>query len=269
MQLVAAGRNALILQYHWLPVKDGDKYFHAFQVSEWWAQWYFFELSPPLEEWDWEKSRNLPSLTPRGGVVKHHWGYWMTDLGRKWIRRRRSAGVVGVQVRRGNIHEVLNNKLIKTRSGKAMDEGPDRQGSGRKKKPITEQWAVSPIHYVGTDKLPAVRAGAALNKSKLTTPPWPYLKYSFPTSPSPASIKLHLLQIQVPPPPIFQGFFFFFFFLLQGLDLYSLGCFQKYVLPQLTGLTGGCDSQTVHAWAVKIVRCRDLKGEGKSGATNF
>lgn len=55
---------------------------------------------------------------------------------------------------------------------------------------------MSPIHYVGTDKLPAVRAGAALNKSKLTTPPWPYLKYSFPTSSYPASIKLHLLRIQ-------------------------------------------------------------------------
>lgn len=77
-----------------------------------------------------------------------------------------------------------------------MDERPDGQGPGEKK-PITEQWAVSPIHYVGTDKLPAVRAGAALNKSKLTTPPWPYLKYSFPTSPSPASIKLHLLRYQL------------------------------------------------------------------------
>lgn len=62
---------------------------------------------------------------------------------------------------------------------------------------------MSPIHYVRTDKLPAVRAGAALNKSKLTTPPWPYLKYSFPTSPSPASIKLHLLLIPIPPPSDF------------------------------------------------------------------
>lgn len=70
-----------------------------------------------------------------------------------------------------------------------------------------EQWAVSPIHYVGTDKLPAVRAGAALNKSKLTTPPWPYLKYSFPTSPSPVSIKLHLLQIWAPPLSTFQGLY--------------------------------------------------------------
>lgn len=52
---------------------------------------------------------------------------------------------------------------------------------------------------MGTDKLPAVRAGAALNKSKLTTPPWPYLKYSFPTSPSAASIRLPLLLIPITP----------------------------------------------------------------------
>lgn len=50
------------------------------------------------------------------------------------------------------------------------------------KKPITAQRAVSPIHYVGTDKLPAVREGATLNKSNLTTPPQPHLNYSFPTS---------------------------------------------------------------------------------------
>lgn len=95
---------------------------------------------------------------------------------------------------------------------------------------------MSPIHYVGTDKLPAVRAGAALNKSKLTTPPWPYLKYSFPTSPSPASIKLHLLRIPAPPPSTFQG-------LCELWICYSPGCFRKYVLH--TGLTSGGDSRRV------------------------
>lgn len=42
--------------------------------------------------------------------------------------------------------------------------------SASRKKPITMQWAVSLIHFVGTDKLPAVREGATLNKSNLTTP---------------------------------------------------------------------------------------------------
>lgn len=121
---------------------------------------------------------------------------------RKWEKEQPVGSSVPGHT--GKVVEVANNKLIRNGSKIAMDEWPDGQGPG-KKKPITEQWAVSPIHYVGTDKLPAVRAGAALNKSKLTTPPWPYLKYSFPTSPSLASIKLHLLRIPAPPLPTFQG----------------------------------------------------------------
>lgn len=113
--------------------------------------------------------------------------------------------------------EVVNNKLIRNGSKIAMDERPDGQDP-EKKKPITEQRAVSPIHYVRTDKLLAVRAGAALNKSKLTTPPWPYLKYSFPTSPSPASIKPHLLLIPASPLSNFQG-------LCERWICWSLGCF--------------------------------------------
>lgn len=112
-----------------------------------------------------------------------------------------------------------------------MDEESNGQNLGKeKKKPIMEQWAVSPIHYMGTDKLPAVRAGAALNKSKLTTPPWPYLKYSFPTSPSPASIKLHLLRIQVA-------------HLTRALH-YSLAFVQKYVLHTESNVNGGSDRVT-------------------------
>lgn len=150
---------------------------------------------------------------------------------RKWEKEQPAGSSVPEQT--GKVVEVVNNKLIRNGSKIAMDERPDGQGPG-KKKPITEQWAVSPIHYVGTDKLPAVRAGAALNKSKLTTPPWPYLKYSFPTSPSPASIKLHLLRI--PLLPTFQG-------LCRDWICYSLGCFKKYVL--YTGLNNGSESQRV------------------------
>lgn len=139
----------------------------------------------------------------------------------------------------GKVAEIVNNKLIRNGSKIAMDERPDGQGPGkggkkRGKKPIMEQWAVSPIHYVGTDKLPAVRAGAALNKSKLTTPPWPYLKYSFPTSPSPASIKRHLLQIQALQLPTFQG-------LCVDWICWSSSCFWKYELD--TGLSSGCGSR--------------------------
>lgn len=33
-----------------------------------------------LEEWDWEGSCHLPTLTPWGSIVKHWWEYWMGDV---------------------------------------------------------------------------------------------------------------------------------------------------------------------------------------------
>lgn len=163
----------------------------------------------------WKGSCHLPTLTSQGSIVKHHWGYWM----------REQPTVFSVPGQ-GKVVEVVNNRLIRNESMIAMDERLHGQ-SLEEKKPITEQWAVSPIHYVGTDKLPAVRAEAALNKSKLTTTPWPYLKYSFLTSPSPASIKFHLLLI---PAPLLSN--------LHGLRKhwisYSLGCYRKYIIDRLT-----------------------------------
>lgn len=168
---------------------------------------------------------------------------------RKWEKERPAGSSVPGQT--GKVAEVVNNKLIRNGSKIAMDERPDGQGPG-KKKPITEQWAVSPIHYVGTDKLPAVRAGAALNKSKLTTPPWPYLKYSFPTSPSPASIKLHLLQIRAPPLSTFQG-------LLQGLDLLSPWLFLNICTPYWIKAVA-VTVRGLQVWARKVAESCDLWG---------
>lgn len=163
-------------------------------MSEWRAQLYCDGPTLCWKNGIERESSHLSTLTPRGGIVRHEWEYWMRLVkGSKKVRKKSLLGPLYPGKQEKKVVEVVNNKLIRNGSKIGMDERPDGQGSG-KKKLITEQWAVSPIHYVWTDKLPAVRAGVALNKSKLTTLPWPYLKYSFPTSPTPACIKLHLLH---------------------------------------------------------------------------